>query len=348
MVVTFRYRVKSLTGLLNTQARACNLVWNYCNDAQKHALRWGAGWPTGFDLNKLTAGSCKELGVHSGTVNAVCEQYAAGRRGGGRPYLRYRGEKSLGWVPLKGRDLKTESKGFRFHGRTFRVFKSRPLPNGKICDGTNFSRNTKGHWFLNVSVEVAEAQRRIPGSAVGIDLGLKSFAALSTGEIVGNPRFFHGYEAQLAIAQRAKKWRQVARLHSKIVNARRDFQHKLSTRIVAEFDLVAVGNVNASSLAKTSMAKSVLDAGWSSFRAMLAYKAIRHGATYLEVDEKLTTQTCSRCECVGGPRGHAGLKKRHWCCPECGAFHDRDVNSARNILKRGLGRETPAVGIPSL
>ena len=103
MILVYRYRVKSLNGLLNKQARAVNLIWNFANDTQKHALKWRKLWPTGFDLNKLTAGSSKELGLHSGTVNAVCEQFAKSRSQKKRPFLRYRGKKSLGWVPLKMR-----------------------------------------------------------------------------------------------------------------------------------------------------------------------------------------------------------------------------------------------------
>ncbi len=79
MILVYRYRVKSLNGLLNQQARAVNFVWNFCNDRQKDALRFGRRWHTGFDLNKLTAGASRELGLHSGTVNAVCEQYAKSR-----------------------------------------------------------------------------------------------------------------------------------------------------------------------------------------------------------------------------------------------------------------------------
>ena len=102
MILVYRYRVKSLNGLLNQQSRAVNYVWNFCNDTQKHALKWNKRWPTGFDLNVLTTGCSKILGIHSGTVNATCEQYAKSRNQRRRPYLRYRGKKSLGWVPLKG------------------------------------------------------------------------------------------------------------------------------------------------------------------------------------------------------------------------------------------------------
>ncbi|MDP3672638.1 MAG: transposase, partial [Telluria sp.] len=105
MKLVYRYRVKSLNGLLNKQARAVNFVWNYCNDRQKDALRFGRRWHTGFDLIKLTTGASRELGLHSGTVNDVCQQYAKSRIQSRRPYLRYRGRKSLGWVPLKGREL---------------------------------------------------------------------------------------------------------------------------------------------------------------------------------------------------------------------------------------------------
>ena len=79
MILVYRYRVKSLNGLLNKQSHAVNYVWNFCNDTQKHALKWSKKWPTGFDLNGLTSGSSKELGVHSGTINATCEQYAQSR-----------------------------------------------------------------------------------------------------------------------------------------------------------------------------------------------------------------------------------------------------------------------------
>ena len=350
MILVYRYRVKSLNGLLNKQARACNFIWNFCNDRQKDALRFHRRWHTGFDLNKLTQGSSKELGLHSGTVNAVCEQYAKSRAQKKRPYLRYRGKKNLGWVPLKGRELKREGSAFRFAGNTFRVFDSRPLPEGKIKDGTNFSKDSRGNWFLNIVIDVAvaPADARSPDRGVGIDLGLKDFATLSTGEKIEAQRIYRGTEQALAVAQRAGKKRRVSAIHAKISNRRNDFQHKLSDRIVREFDYIAVGNVNAAGLAKTSMAKSVLDAGWSSFRSKLAYKAVKHGAWFEEVNERFTSQICSDCGCLpdSRPKGIADLGIREWQCSDCGCVHDRDTNAALNILRRG--RATLAVGIPVL
>jgi IS605 OrfB family transposase len=346
MILVYRYRVKSLSGLLNKQSRAVNFVWNFCNDRQKDAVRFHRPWHTGFDLNKLTQGSSKELGLHSGTVNAVCEQYAKSRSRKNRPYLRYRSaKKSLGWVPLKGRELKREGDAFRFAGNTFRVFNSRALPAGKIKDGSNFSRDRKGNWFLNIviEVEVVTAGARLPVRGVGIDLGLKDFATLSTGEKIEAQHIYRGAEQALAVAQRARKKRRIKAIHAQMAHRRNDFHHQLSTRLVAQFDYIAVGNINASSLAKTNMAKSVLDAGWSSFRHQLAYKAVKHGAWYEEVNERFTTQTCSDCGAISGPKGLEGLVIREWKCSDCGCLHDRDQNAALNILRRG--RATLAVGI---
>lgn len=348
MILVYRYRVKSLHSLLNKQARAVNFIFNFCNDRQKDALRFGRRWLTGFDLNKLTAGSSKELSLHAGTINAVCEQYAKSRSQKKRPFLRYRGKKSLGWVPLKGRDIKETPNGFHFHGREFKVFKSRDLPPGaKIKDGTNFSRDARGNWFLNVCIEVEQPEQRPMRTGVGIDLGLKEFATLSTGEKIDNQRHFRRLEEKLGKAQRARKKRQAANIHAHIANSRRDFLHKLSHRLINEFDYIAVGNVSSSKLARTSMAKSVLDASWSSFRAQLAYKAIRHGATFEEVNESWSTQACNACGVIAGPKGRAGLNERSWTCV-CGTTHDRDVNAAKNILLRGSGQGTPVEGIPAL
>jgi putative transposase len=347
MVLVYRYRVKSLSGLLNTQSRAVNFVWNYCNDRQKDALRFHRPWHTGFDLNKLTTGSSRELGLHSGTVNAVCEQYARSRTQKKRPFLRYRSRyKSLGWVPFKGRDLKREGDAFRFAGHTFRVFNSRLLPEGKIKDGSNFAKDRQGNWFLNIVIDVEAAPSRLPVRAIGIDLGLKDFATLSSGEKIEARRIYRNAEQALAVAQRAHKKRRIAAIHACIANRRKDFQHKLSARIVREFDYIAVGNVNAAGLAKTSMAKSILDAGWSSFRNMLKYKSIATGAWYEEIDESFTTQTCSSCGNLpdSRPKGIAGLGMREWQCSDCGCMHDRDQNAALNILRRG--RATLVVGIP--
>ncbi|NRO95848.1 transposase [Paraburkholderia sp. NMBU_R16] len=347
MILVYRYRVRSLNGLLNRQSRAVNFVWNFCNDTQKHALKWNKKWPSGFDLNVLTTGSSKELGIHSGTINATCEQYAKSRSQHRRPYLRYRGKRSLGWVPLKGRDLKREGTAFRFAGNTFRVFYSRPLPEGKIKDGTSFAQDARGNWFLNIVIEVPEPPARPVRRAIGIDLGLKDFGKLSNGETLPNDRYGQRAAEKLAKMQRARKHRRhLAKLHAKVAYARADFQHKAALDLVRRFDLIRVGNVSASKLARTKMAKSVYDASWSSFRDKLRYKAIAHGVLFEEVNEAFSSVTCSACGTRSGPTGLKGLRMREWQCGACGYVHDRDVNAALNILR--CGRASPVVGIHRL
>lgn len=335
-IITYRYRVKDkFAAILNRKAKAVNFVWNFCNDTQKHALKWGKRWPTGFDLNKLTSGTCKELGLHSGTVNNVCEQYAKSRSKSRRPYLRYRGRKSLGWVPFKGYSIKPLVDGFYHGGFEYKVWLSRPLPEyAKIVDGGSFSQDARGRWYVNIAVAIPVAERRPVVSAVGIDLGLKDLMTLSTGEKISSPKFLRKSQRRLANAQRAHKKRLARRIHARIANQRRDYLHKITTNIVRRHDAIYVGNVSSSKLAKTRMAKSVLDAGWSTSRNMLAYKSMANGVRYREVNEAYSTQTCSDCGSVGGPKGRKGLVIRQWQCG-CGAVHDRDVNAARVIARYG-------------
>jgi transposase len=112
----------------------------------------------------------------------------------------------------------------------------------------------------------------------------------------------------------------------------------LSTRLLQANGQIVVGNVNASVLAKTHLAKSVLDAGWSAFRTMLRYKCADAGVWFDEVNEAFSTQTCSVCKSRTGPKGREGLGMRGWQCSVRGAIHDRDVNAAQNILAAGHRR----------
>ncbi len=177
----------------------------------------------------------------------------------------------------------------------------------------------------------------MPGkSAIGIDLGLKDLAALSNGQTVVANRFYRDLEPVLAVAQRCGHKGRTKAIHAKIANRRKDFLHKLSTGLVKEHGAIFIGNVNASALAKTNMAKSVLDAGWTMFRTQLQYKGDSAGVWVREVNEAYSTQQCSSCHARTGPKGLEGLGVRLWTCSVCQSEHDRDTNAARNILTRGL------------
>jgi IS605 OrfB family transposase len=169
---------------------------------------------------------------------------------------------------------------------------------------------------------------------------LKTFAAFSDETLppIEAERFYRDLEPALARAQRARHRKRSRAIHAKIANRRKDFLHKLSTRLIKANGAIFVGNVNASALAKTRQAKSVLDAGRSAFRTMLQYKCDDAGVWFAEVDEAFSTQTCSVCNSRAGPKGREGLGIRGWRCAVCGAIHDRDVNAAHNILAAGHRR----------
>lgn len=129
MIRTYQYRVKdsACSKTLSRHARAVNGIWNFCNATQKHALKWNKKWPSSFDLSNLCAGSSKELGLHSQTVQAVCETYGARKSEKKRSYLRYRGKKHTGWIPFKASAIKAKSNGFAYGGKLYKVWMSRTL-----------------------------------------------------------------------------------------------------------------------------------------------------------------------------------------------------------------------------
>ncbi len=343
MQLTYRYRIKDKHACrLVAQARAATYVWNFCNETQQKAARDGRKWLSGYDLWRLVAGATKEgLDLHSHSAMRVCIQYDKSRRQHKRPWLKWRSRRSLGWVPFNTGHVQLRDGGFVFRGERYEVWLHRDLPEGvktKIGAGS-FSQDTRGRWYINCPVEVAEATEA-PLKYVGIDLGLKELATLSTGDKIEVPQFYRKSEARLATSQRARKTRRARAIHAKTANRRRDFLHKASNKLAREYGLVVVGNVSPSKLAQTNMAKSVLDAGWSRLRDMLSWKLrLRSGGMLLEVSERYSSQVCSECGCLPSsrPRGIADLGIREWCCDDCGSVHDRDVNAARNILRTGLG-----------
>jgi len=345
VILTRRYRIKNSSRALDAQARCVNFVWNFCGETQRTAVRWHRRWPSGYELINLTHGTSRELGLHSDMVQAVCKQFARSRDAH-RHRCRWRSRKSLSWIPFQAaRAIRMDGDAVIFLKRRYRLWLSRPV-DGRICSGC-FAQDARGRWYLNLELEVAGC-RDCGSGEIGVDLGLKSLVCLSTGEKISNPRYLARYAEKLAIAQRAGRKRRVRALHAKIANSRRHFLHEISTRLVRENARICVGKVNSSGLARTSLAKSVFDACWSQLRSQLRYKAIRHGAEYIEVDEHFTTQVCSGCGAVSGPKGIAHLGVREWMCSECGVQHDRDINSAINILVSGRNVALQRTEIPVL
>lgn len=337
--LTLRFRLLDKhASRLNRQARAVNVVWNYCNETQQKAARDGRKWLSWVDLQRLTAGSSALLDLQSHTIQRVCTTYDKSRRQQKKAWLRWRGRKSLGWVPFNTGHVRFDGSVFFFRGVRYEPMHlhHRLVPGQRFGAGS-FSADAKGRWYLNVPVEVDCAEQDY-SKAIGVDLGLKTMATLSDGGTVDMPRFYRQSEAALATAQRARKSKRARAIHAKARNRRKDFLHKASLALAKEYGTIIVGDVAPSKLAKTRMAKSVHDAGWAGFKEMISYKAMMHGGRMVEVSEAMTTQVCSECGSLPAsrPKGIADLGIREWRCCDCGAVHDRDVNAASNILRVGL------------
>jgi putative transposase len=203
-------------------------------------------------------------------------------------------------------------------------------------------------WFVTFHVDVPDpVPLPAAGTSTGVDVGLKDFAVLSTGEKIGHPRDWERHEKRLkryqrrlarcrkGSANRAKAKRKAARAHARITDARRDFLHKASTDLVRRFDVIAVEDLNVAGMVRNrSLARAISCTGWGEFRSMLEYKAERYGRTVVTVDRWFpSSKTCSAC---GHLLAALSLGTRQWTCPGCGTRHDRDINAAQNILAAGL------------
>jgi len=224
----------------------------------------------------------------------------------------------------------------------------RELPaSAKVCTVT--VRRVVGRWYacFVLALPVSGVRPRTVMRAVGVDLGIRNFAALSTGELIPGPRAYRATHRQLRVAQRRVSRRVkgsrrrhkagllLARLHERIRNLRGNHAHQLSRRLVSDFVLIAVEDLQIRALARGFLAKDINDQGWAEFLRLLRYKAEDAGIQVVAVPPGGSSQTCSGCEA----RVPKPLAERVHRCPDCALVIDRDVNAARNLLRLGLSRQ---------
>lgn len=220
----------------------------------------------------------------------------------------------------------------------------RPI-NGIIKSAT-ISVTPTGKYFASILCETEEEIKAKPNvtekTAIGIDLGLKSFLVTSDGETIDSPKYFRKSESKLKYLQRkfskkkGKRTKQkIALLHEKVASQRKDFLHKVSINLIKNHDSVCVENLRISNMVKNhSLAKSISDAGWGLFVTMLEYKAEWHGKNLLKIGSfEPSSKTCS---CCGSIHDTLNLHDREWTCSDCGAVLNRDVNASINIKNFAL------------
>jgi len=281
--------------------------------------------------------------------DAFFRRVKAGEKPG---YPRFKGKstfKSVSYVYGDGLKLRGDRLYIQRVGLV-RLFQHRPIPDDGTIKMAVLKRDRVGNWYVILQVELPDPEPAAgTDPAVGIDMGLIHFLTLSNGRVIENPRWFRQAEEKLACLQRKRarckrgskryrQWsRQIRRLHQRIADKRRDFQHQLSTRLVREFGFIAVEKLNVNGLCRSHVSKSMADAAWTQFLSMLAYKAEKAGTLLIRVDPGRTSQICSHCGCVVSKP----LSERQHHCPRCGFTTPRDVNAALNILSRGRGRTGP-------
>ncbi|MET7312223.1 RNA-guided endonuclease InsQ/TnpB family protein [Streptomyces sp. NPDC005134] len=337
------------------------VVYNDALRARETARVEGAPFPKTGDLSKLLITDAKKTDERGwlGEVSAVVLQQSLrdldtayrnffdGLKGKrprmGAPRFKSRKDNwqavrftaNARWKITTGGDLSLPKIG------DVRVTWSRVLPS--VPSTVTVVKDAAGRYFASFVVET-DPDQALPGTdaQVGIDLGLSHFAILSDGTKIDAPRFLRR-EKKLKKEERrlsrktkgsnnrTKARIKVARAHTRVADVRREFHHQLSTRIIRENQAVAVEDLAVKGLARTRLAKSVHDAGWSAFVGMLEYKAARYGRTFVRIGRfEPTSQVCSQCGVKDGPKP---LHIRVWECGACGAVLDRDINAAVNVAK---------------
>ncbi len=351
---------RELTAMLETHRR----LYNSCLEQRKTAWEASKKSVSYYDQCKWFTAENKTnpfyarltVGSAQATMKRLDKAYAAFFRrvkaGGAPGYPRFKGRDRFDSIEYKEHGTGIRLTGNRLyvqHVGTIRVKVHRPH-QGTIKTAT--LKHEAGNWFVILSCDLGDVKVETNGlPSVGVDVGLEHFLTTSDGEHVANPRFLKAELPELRRRSRAlsrkkkggknrrKSRVQVARLHARVANVRREFHHQTALKLVRRFGLVAVERLNVQGMLRNHrLARSIADAAWSAFLLLLRAKAESAGCAVVEVDCRGTSQECSGC----GAEVRKDLSVRTHECPHCGLVLQRDVNAARNILARaGQARKEP-------
>jgi len=294
-----------------------------------------------YDLQSLLRGHSVRMVIPAHVMRATAvtahlswRRYSKGLAG--RPKLKSRRNR-LASIPFDSADSVqvVSTSRVKLRGCEPIRFHKQDLPPGLVSSGRVVKRASG--WYLCLFIHAESNAILVVGDGiVGIDPGFSTLLTLSTGEKIEHPRELYAGAQRLAQAQRGGRSKLVARLHERQWNRRRNRNHHISRRLIAE-NAVIVWSKDSTAGIQRIFGKSVAAAAHHQLRAMLAHKCRTGGRRYLEVSGRNSTRACSACGALSGPTGYAGLSVRVWVCTTCGVEHDRDVNAAVNTLKAGAG-----------
>lgn len=313
-------------------------VWNWAVRKIEQDSKGGIYYtPNGFQ--NLLSEHSKKMGIPSHTIQGILSMaYTAWQRCfkkiGGKPKLKGNRNK-LNSIPFPDPIRAPSGNYVKLPGVGLLRFHKQDIPDGKIKCGRIVKRASGWYLCLFIDAERAPIVSTANGM-IGVDPGFKDLLTFSDGEKIEHPKELQASENRLGQAQRGINRKQVARMHERIKNQRKDRNHKLSLRMVKENAVIVFSKDNIKGIAK-KFGKSVSSSGHAQLRSMLAYKSIQSGTKYIEVASHNSTRTCSACGALTGPQGWAGLKVREWRCIACRTLHDRDKNAAINTFVSGVG-----------
>ncbi|MER7756222.1 RNA-guided endonuclease TnpB family protein [Kitasatospora sp. NPDC097643] len=378
MHLRYAFRIYPTEGQRAALARTfgcARVVYNDALAARKDARKAGLPYPKSTDLQKLVITAAKKTAERAWLASVGVDPLIQSLRDLDSAYRNFfdsvsgkRAGRPVGLPRFKSKrdtrqSLRFTRNGFRIRGNgklnlakigDVRVKWSRALPADP--SSVTVVLDAAGRYHVSFVVDIEPDVLPEVDAEIGIDLGLATYAVLSDGTVIDNPRFLRKAEKKLKAAQRdlsrkakgsknrEKARRKVAKAHAKVADTRMDWLHKQTTRIIRETQAVYLEDLNVRGLGRGPLAKSVHDAGWSTFRRLLEEKAARYGRTIGIVHRAFpSSQLCSACGHRDGPKP---LAVREWACSACGVLHDRDLNAARNILAAGQADRLNAPGGP--
>jgi putative transposase len=360
----FKYRIYLTNGqrrILDQQLEACRWVYNETLAYRKRAYedeRRTASWYETKRLLPLWKAERPALKlVHAQVLQNVTERVdlafksyfrrvREGAKEAGFPRFRGFGRYDSITYPQYGNGVRMEGDRLIVSKiGAVKIVLHRPIEG--MPKTVTLSRSRTGKWYACISCETVAKELAPTEQFIGVDVGLASFATLSNGEQIENPRFYRRDEADLKRVQKrkdaaknAQDWNEntkqkvlLAKIHERIGNRRLDFAHKRSRELVNTYQVIVFENLAVQAMGKSrGMRKSIIDVAWTQFISLTIGKAAEAGRTVILVDSRNTSKICSRC----GELVAKTLGDRTHICPNCGLVMERDVNAAINILQRGL------------